>query len=256
MPGSLAEKLRLIFENAFDGIDVYEEIPATGQRILVECNDRYCELAGRSREELMSVENTSIFQRDVLNPWEGTGREAILKGEPFRGVFSWIRPDGRENIIEYNAAPTRVGDRFFTIGLDRDVTERMRVENELRESNEKLRLIFMNAFDGISIYEEIPEESRRVLVDCNGRYCEMAGRSKEELVAIHDTRTIQRDLGEGSEVFGFTPITEGRVFSGVFSWVRPDGRENIIEYNAAPTRVGEPLFHHRPGPRCHRAQAL
>ena len=237
-----AEKLRLIFENAFDGIDVYEEIPATGQRILVECNDRYCELAGRSREELMSVENTSIFQRDVLNPWEGTGREAILKGEAFRGVFSWIRPDGRENIIEYNAAPTRVGDRFFTIGLDRDVTERMRVENELRESNEKLRLIFENAFDGISIYEEIPEESRRVLLDCNGRYCEMAGRSKEELVAIHDTRTIQRDLGEGSEVFGFTPITEGRVFSGVFSWVRPDGRENIIEYNAAPTRVGSRYF--------------
>jgi PAS domain S-box-containing protein len=237
-----AEKLRLIFENAFDGIDVYEEIPATGQRILVECNDRYCELAGRSREELMSVENTSIFQRDVENPWEETGRDAILKGEAFRGVFSWIRPDGRENIIEYNAAPTRVGDRFFTIGLDRDVTERMRVENELRESNEKLRLIFENAFDGISIYEEIPDESRRILLDCNDRYCEMAGRSREELLALHDTRAIQRDLGVGTEVFGFAPITEGRAFSGVFSWIRPDGRENVVEYNAAPTRVGGRYF--------------
>jgi PAS domain S-box-containing protein len=237
-----AEKLRLIFENAFDGIDVYEEIPSTGQRILVECNDRYCELAGRSREELMAVENTSLFQRDVLNPWEQTGRDAILKGEAFRGVFSWIRPDGRENIIEYNAAPTRVGDRYFTIGLDRDVTERMRVENELRESNEKLRLIFENAFDGISIYEEIPEESRRILMDCNERYCEMAGRSREELLAIHDTRAIQRDLGVGTEVFGFAPITAGRAFSGVFSWIRPDGRENVIEYNAAPTRVGGHYF--------------
>ena len=237
-----AEKLRLIFENAFDGINVYEEIPATGQRILVDCNDRYCELAGRSREELMSVENTSIFQRDVVNPWEETGREAILKGEAFRGVFAWIRPDGKENIIEYNAAPTRVGDRFFTIGLDRDVTERMRVENELRESNEKLRLIFENAFDGISIYEEIPEESRRILLDCNDRYCEMAGRSKEELLAIHDTRAIQRDLGVGTERFGWEPITAGRAFSGVFSWMRPDGRENMIEYNAAPTRVGGRYF--------------
>jgi PAS domain S-box-containing protein len=237
-----AEKLRLIFENAFDGIDIYEEIPSTGQRILVECNDRYCELAGRSREELMSVENTSMFQRDIENPWEETGREAILKGEAFRGVFSWIRPDARENIIEYNAAPTKVGGRFFTIGLDRDVTERMHVENQLRESNEKLRLIFENAFDGISIYEEIPEESRRILLDCNERYCEMAGRSKEELLAIHDTRTIQHDLGVGTEVFGFAPITEGRAFSGVFSWMRPDGRENIIEYNAAPTRVGRRYF--------------
>jgi PAS domain S-box-containing protein len=237
-----AEKLRLIFENAFDGIDIYEEIPGERKRILVDCNDRYCELAGRSREELMSVENTVIFQRSIVNPWEESGRESVLKGQAFSGVFSWIRPDGKENIIEYNAAPTKVGDRYFTIGLDRDITERMRVENELRESNEKLRLIFENAFDGISIYEEIPAENRRILLECNERYCEMAGRSKEELLAIHDTRTIQRDLGVDTERFGWEPITAGRAFSGVFSWDRPDGRENIIEYNAAPTKVGERYF--------------
>ena len=236
-----AEKLRLIFENAFDGIDIYEEIPSEGKRILVDCNDRYCELAGRSREELRSVDNTGIFQRTIHNPWEGAG-ESILNQKSFSGVFSWIRPDGKENIIEYNAAPTKVGDRFYTIGLDRDVTERMRVENELREFNEKLRLIFENAFDGISIYEEIPAEERRILLECNERYCEMAGRSKEELLAIHDTRTIQRDLGVDTERFGWEPITTGRAFSGVFSWIRPDGKENIIEYNAAPTRVGERYF--------------
>lgn len=236
------EKLRLIFENAFDGIDVYEEIPSTGERILVDCNDRYCELAGRSREELMAVENTVIFQRSVVNPWEETGREAVLKGKAFSGIFSWIRPDGKENIIEYNAAPTRVGDRYFTIGLDRDITERMRVENELRESNEKLRLIFENAFDGISVYEEIPGEARRVLVDCNERYCEMAGRSKEELLSIRDTRAIQADLGLDTERFGFGPVIAERVFSGVFAWIRPDGKENIIEYNAAPTKVGDRYF--------------
>jgi GAF domain-containing protein/anti-sigma regulatory factor (Ser/Thr protein kinase) len=115
-------------------------------------------------------------------------------------------------------------------------------EQAARESAETLRLIFENAFDGISIYEEIPEESRRVLLDCNDRYCEMAGRSKTELLSIHDTRALQRDLGVGTEVFGFEPITEGRAFSGVFSWIRPDDRENIIEYNAAPTRVGGRYF--------------
>jgi PAS domain S-box-containing protein len=236
-----AEKLRLIFENAFDGIDIYEDFPGTGKRILMDCNERYCKLAGRSREELMSVDNTGIFQRSIHNPWEGVG-ESILNEKAFSGVFSWIRPDGKENIIEYNAAPAKVGDRYFTIGLDRDITERMRVENELRESTEKLRLIFENAFDGISIYEEIPAENKRVLLECNARYCEIAGRSKEELLAIHDTRTVQRDLGEGIERFGWEPITAERAFSGVFSWDRPDGRENIIEYNAAPTKVGERYF--------------
>jgi PAS domain S-box-containing protein len=129
-----AEKLRLIFENAFDGIDIYEEIPSEGKRILVDCNERYCEMAGRSKEELMSVENTVIFQRPVVSNWAELDREAIMKGQAFSGVFSWIRPDGKENIIEYNAAPTKVGDRYFTVGLDRDITEHKHTEEELKKA--------------------------------------------------------------------------------------------------------------------------
>jgi len=237
-----SEKLRLIFENAFDGISIYEEIPGEDKRILLECNERYCQMAGRSKEELLSIADTRLIQASIQNASETEDRESVMAEQVFSGVFSWLRPDGKENIIEYNAAPTRVGDRYFTIGLDRDITDRMHVENELRASNEKLRLIFENAFDGISIYEEIPMEERRVLLDCNERYCQMAGRSKEELLAIEDTRAVQRDLGIDTERFGFEPITAGRAFSGVFAWDRPDGRENIIEYNAAPTRVGERYY--------------
>jgi PAS domain S-box-containing protein len=236
------EKLRLIFESAFDGISIYEEIPSEDKRILLDCNERYCQMAGRSKEELLAISDTRSIQRSIENAPENEDQESVMAEQVFSGIFTWIRPDSKENIIEYNAAPTKVGDRYYTIGLDRDITERMRVENELRESNEKLRLIFENAFDGISIYEENPAENRRILLECNERYCEMAGRSKEELLAIHDTRMIQRDLGVGTERFGWEPITAGRAFSGVFSWDRPDGRENIIEYNAAPTQVGERYF--------------
>lgn len=130
------EKLRLIFDNAFDGIDIYEDIPDEGKRILVDCNDRYCEMAGRSKAELMSVKNTTVFQRAVLDEWETGNREKLLKGQAFSGVFSWIRPDGKENIIEYNAAPIKVGNRYFTVGLDRDITEHRRFEEELRKAKE------------------------------------------------------------------------------------------------------------------------
>ena len=84
-----AEKLRLIFENAFDGIDIYEDFPSTGKRVLLDCNDRYCELAGRSREELMSVDNTGVFQRSIHDPLEGVG-ELILKS---KGLFGDLLVD-------------------------------------------------------------------------------------------------------------------------------------------------------------------
>ena len=236
------EKLRLIFENAFDGISIYEEFPGEDRRILMDCNERYCQMAGYTKEELLTLQDTRAIQRTIENAPEENDWEAVRAGQAFSGVFAWIRPDGKENIIEYNAAPTQVGDRYFTIGLDRDITERRRSEQSLRESEEKLHLIFENAFDGISIYEDIPGEDRRILLECNDRYCQMAGRSKEELLATHDTRTIQLDLGNAVEKFTWAPITSGRVFSGVFSWIRPDGKDNIIEYNAAPTQVGDRYF--------------
>ena len=48
------------------------------------------------------------------------------------------------------------GNLVGAIEIIRDITDRKRAEIELRESEEKLRLIFESAFDGISIYEEIP----------------------------------------------------------------------------------------------------
>jgi len=146
---------------------------------------------------------------------------------------------GDERILGFQGTVLPDGGRMLTYF---DITELKRAEIELRESGEKLRLIFENAFDGISIYEDIPGENRRILLECNERYCQMAGRSKEELLATHDTRDIQRDLGNALEKFGWEPITAGQAFSGVFSWIRPDGKENIIEYNAAPTRVGDRYF--------------
>ncbi len=130
------EKLRLIFENAFDGISIYEELPGKDKRILLDCNDRYCEMAGRNKEELLQLPDTRDIQRGIENAPEEEDRESVLEEQVFSGVFSWIRPDGRENIIEYNAAPTRVGDRTFTIGLDRDITERRRAQAELRHAKE------------------------------------------------------------------------------------------------------------------------
>ncbi len=130
------EKLRLIFENAFDGISIYEDLPDEDRRILVECNERYCEMAGRSRDELFSIADTRTIQHNVENAPEATDWVFVRSGQHFSGIFSWIRPDGKENLVEYSAAPTRVGNRYFTIGLDRDITQRMRAEEELRQAKD------------------------------------------------------------------------------------------------------------------------
>ncbi len=237
------EKLRLIFENAFDGISIYEEMPGEDRRALVDCNERYCEIAGRSKAELLAIGDTRVIQCSIENAPDEVDEASVLAQHAFSGLFSWIRPDGKDNVVEYNAAPIRVGDRYYTIGLDRDVTERRRVQDALRESNEKLRLIFENAFDGIDIYEDLPDVvGKRILVDCNERYCEMAGRSREELMSAENTTVFQQLVTDDWATTNRALVQKGEAFQGLFSWIRPDGKENIIEYHAAATRLGDRFF--------------
>jgi PAS domain S-box-containing protein len=130
------EKLRLIFDTAYEGICIYEEIPSEGKWFILDCNERYCQMAGRSKEELLAIGDTRHLQQSIENPTMEIMRDCIRTGNAYMGVFSWIRPDGKENIIEYTASPTRLGDRHLTIGLDRDITERVKFEAELRQAKE------------------------------------------------------------------------------------------------------------------------
>lgn len=126
------EMLRLIFENAFDGISIYEELP-NSQRRLINCNEKYAEMAGISKQELLEMSNTGAFQKRLELP-RSTQENLCLRQNltAYRGVFSWLRPDGRENVIEYTAAPIEVDGKPLTVGIDRDITARVQAEEALR----------------------------------------------------------------------------------------------------------------------------
>ena len=84
------------------------------------------------------------------------------------------------------------GDLAFALRTIELEEARAQAVEELKASEETLRLIFENAFDGISIHEEIPETGGRRLIDCNKRYAEMAGRRKEDLFKAPTTTQLQQ----------------------------------------------------------------
>jgi PAS domain S-box-containing protein len=120
------------------------------------------------------------------------------------------------------------------VGIGRDITERKRMEETLRETADKFRFVFENAYDGLSVFEETPDRKHRRLIDCNKRYAEMAGRSREELLQIGSTMNIAKPL---SEDYHESNVHDDVVFGGLYSWIRPDGKDNVIEYTAVPIKV-------------------
>ena len=143
------EKFRLVFENAFDGISIIEEADDRTESRLVECNPRYAEIAGRSRTELLGL----AYARHLITPLGETERERIEGGVAFRGSFSWERPDGKENIIEFTGVPIEMRGKKYTIGIDRDVTGARKAENLVHESQVRYQKLFEASPNPLMVYD-------------------------------------------------------------------------------------------------------
>jgi len=124
------ERFRMVFENVFDGISIYMEDPDPNKRKLIACNEQYAIMAGRGRDELLQLGSTQGLQVTLEDTANKNRLESLKRGSTFQGTFSWIRPDGKENIIEYVGRPIKWQGKNHSIGIDRDITEKKLAENE------------------------------------------------------------------------------------------------------------------------------
>ena len=87
----------------------------------------------------------------------------VFQGESGTLLFEMVGMKGRHLWLETHAVPLRneKNEIISLLGLTRDVTERKRAEEELLEKEEKYRLLFESANDGIFIQDETG------FTDCN-----------------------------------------------------------------------------------------
>lgn len=151
------ERLHRIIDNAYDGINIVEFNQTTHARRLVMCNESYLRMSGYTREELMAVDDLDKLSKvqyidDTVARKNWTLQEIREKKPVFRGVSSWSRPDGKENLYEWTASPWVVGEKLYFVGIDRDITERKKIERELRASEERYKRLVENCPDAILVY--------------------------------------------------------------------------------------------------------
>ncbi|MCD6291793.1 MAG: PAS domain S-box protein [Anaerolineae bacterium] len=200
-------------------------------------------VVGKRLSDVLSI----VDEETGAPPAEDLVLRVVRDGDlfPFASRFTLIRRDGARLPINGNIAPVRdeMGVITGAVAIFRDISDRKRVERTLRESEKKFRLVFENAFEGINLYEEDLEHGTRRLIDCNERYAEMAGRSREELLEMGDVSSLQRKVGPVvPDEDNLTLRRKHIPYRGLISWIRPDGKENIIEYTAVPVEMdGRPF---------------
>jgi len=129
------ERFRSIFEQTTGGIT---QTDLQGRFILA--NDRYCEIVGRSREELMDLRVADITHPDDLVHSmalfqalaEGAGGNFVLEKR-------YVRPDGSTVWVRNHVSAVRNRDGNITslAAASTDITEMKNAEAALRESDQQ-----------------------------------------------------------------------------------------------------------------------
>ncbi|HTU17643.1 MAG TPA: ATP-binding protein [Gemmataceae bacterium] len=128
------ERFRGTFENAPAGL---AHVDTNGRFLLV--NDRLCAILGYTRAELLRKTFLDITYRDDLAA-SNESFTALLRGDRVNYVLEkrYVRKDGSPVWAEFFAALQRdaAGTPAYVIAVIRDLSERKRLESELRQAKE------------------------------------------------------------------------------------------------------------------------
>ena len=132
------EQYRAFFEIASIGMGQAD--PATGR--ILRVNDRYCEITGYSREELLSGNVQNLTHPDDRDA-DWTSYNRMVRGEvdEYSTEKRYIRKDGRIIWVLASARLIRdtTGKPIRAVGIMQDITQRKHAEQALRESEAALR---------------------------------------------------------------------------------------------------------------------
>ncbi len=166
---------------------------------------------------------------------------ALADGEPFTYYTRIVRPDGLVRTLHCRGRVRRGPDGrpFQVVGTIQDVTEPLRLEAALRESEARLGAIVHNASDGIWIKDL---QGRYLLINAagaaiSGNTVETAlGRTDADLydpetarrITAIDERILATGQGEAYEITVATPLGPRTYFSIKYPYVREESIQGIV----------------------------
>ncbi len=166
-----SEKNAALLRGASDGIHILD---AHGR--LIEASDSFCSMLGYAREEMIGM-HVSQWDSQLL----GTALDQILRDQFARQGRSLFetrhrRKDGTEMDVEVSGFALTLDGKPVLFNSSRDITERKRSADSLRESELRLRAIIEQSPIGMAFSRD------GITVDVNAAYLQMFGYSDASAV--------------------------------------------------------------------------
>ena len=220
---------RSIFEATSDGLVI-----RTLDGVAVEANPAACRMHGYSYAEFLGLPRIAIVHPDSY-PLAAAFWQAIKTRGQFSSRAIDLRKDGTPFPVEVHGTTFTYKGQPHTLSVIRDISERERAEEQLREREAQYRSIFEATSDGLVI-----SDWQDIIVEANPAACNMQGYTYEEYIGLPVTACLHPDsyhlLAESWQT-----IQAGGQFQARGVGLRKDGTPFDVEvHSTAFTYKGKP----------------
>jgi diguanylate cyclase (GGDEF)-like protein/PAS domain S-box-containing protein len=191
-------------------------------------------------ERLYDLPAESIIGKNIAILWPREQKATVIAvlralehGEIISGLDT-VRtdPGGRTVHISISGAPVIRSDGAITglIATARDISDRVHTERALRRSQEHIASVFRNASVGLN-----QSDTRGQYIQVNARFCEIVGRTAEDLMGLsfeeisHPDDAIDSAALDALRERGTPIVLEKR-------YIRPDGSHVWVRNSLSPAR--------------------
>ena len=194
---------------------------------------------GLNREALVGKTNDEVLPPDLAEFCRKSDEKSLRSPEPTQAEEQAADSDGKKMFFDTIKAPVHngQGNLIGLVAVSRDVTERKRTEEKLKESEQQYRTLFDGSPDAIFI----ADLETGIILDANSTASRLIGRRQEEIIGLHQSQlhppwkgplsreTFQQHIRE-TRLQGVTHLAENFA-------LRSDGMEVPVEILAQSVTI-------------------
>ncbi len=183
------EELRLLSQYAQDAI-----IQMNSDGLITYWNKSAERLFGYTEKEVLSKNLHSLLAPQRYHKAHKIGFSKFKKSGQGAAInktleLEGIKKDSAEFPIELSLSAVQIKGEWNAIGIIRDISKRKKIEQKLRDSEEKLRTLFDNINDAIYILD-----LKGNFINVNATACKRLGYEKREFLQMHVRDIIAPEL--------------------------------------------------------------
>lgn len=186
------KRYRLLVEKAQVGILLIDH---DGK--IIDINPKFLEMCGSKSEEVSRCVNLLRTPEVVKSGFSGDFKRCLETGEDVSSEHRYLSQWGKETYSQFHLNPIKDedGEVVNVLATFSDITYRKKMEEALKESEEKFREVFNNANDAVYLHEVLDGMPGRY-IEVNDVSCSMLGYRREELLEMTPQNVSSKDSEE------------------------------------------------------------